>query len=123
MPTAWVNFREIKEHVAIEDLLSRYGVKLRPVGTDSRRGKCPLPTHSSPDSSDSFSISVSRNAWSCQSASCVTARSGRVGGNVLDFVALMERCSLRDAASHLRDRFGSASPSVGKSVHSAELEP
>ena len=120
MPTGWVNFREIKEHVAIDDVLSRYGVKLRRVGPDGRRGKCPLPTHSSPDSSDSFSISLSRNVWSCQSASCVAARSGRVGGNVLDFVAFMERCSLRDAAAHLQEWFGSASPSIGQRVHRTE---
>lgn len=120
MPTDWINFKEIKEHVPIDDVLSRYGVKLRPVGPDRRRGKCPLPTHRSPVSFDSFSISLSRNAWSCQSASCVAARSGRVGGNVLDFVALMERCSLREAASHLRDWFGSASPGIGQRVHRAE---
>ena len=123
MHATWFNFKDIKEHVAIEDVLSRYGVKLRSVGSDRRRGKCPLPSHSSPDSCDSFSISLSRNVWSCQSASCVTARSGLIGGNVLDFVALMEQCSLRDAASHLRDWFGSASPSVGQSAESKLTDP
>lgn len=121
MPSDWVDFKEIKRRVAMEDVLSHYGVKLRRVGPDARRGKCPLPTHSSRDSSDSFSISLSRNAWSCQSDSCAAARSGRVGGNVLDLVALMERCSLRDAALHLQDWFGSGTPNVEQ--HSRRSEP
>src|SRR5215469_4624370 len=117
MSTDWIDFREIKERVAIEDVLSRYGVRLRPVGPDTRRGKCPLPTHSSRDSSYSFSVSLSRNAWSCHSASCMAARSGSIGGNVLDLVALMEQCSLRDAAVRLRDWFGSLSPNVEQRPH------
>ncbi|HEY6271646.1 MAG TPA: toprim domain-containing protein [Terriglobales bacterium] len=120
MSTDWVDFREIKERVAIIDVVARYGVKLRRVGPDGLRGKCPLPMHSSRNSVDSFSISLSRNAWSCQSASCVAACSGRVGGNVLDLVALLERCSLREAALHLQDWFGSASPNVGQRSHRAE---
>jgi DNA primase len=120
MPTDWVNFREIKERVAIHDVMARYGIRVRRVGPDGLRGKCPLPTHSSRDSVDSFSISLSRKAWSCQSASCVAARSGRVGGNVLDLVALLERCSLREAALHLQDWFGSPSPKVGQRSHRAE---
>jgi DNA primase len=120
MATDWVDFREIKERVAIHAVIARYGVRLRRIGPDGLRGKCPLPTHASRDSVDSFSISLSRNAWSCQSASCVAARSGRVGGNVLDLVALLERCSLRDAALHLRDWFGSVSPNVEQRPHRAE---
>ena len=120
MPTDWVNFREIKERVAIHDVMARYGIKLRRVGPDGLRGKCPLPTHSSRDSVDSFSINLSRKAWSCQSASCVAARSGRVGGNVLDLVALLERCSLRDAALRLQDWFGSASSNVNPRPERAE---
>ena len=43
--------------------------------------------------------------WTCQSSSCVAGRSGKKGGNILDFVALMENCSIRDAAVKLRDWF------------------
>jgi DNA primase len=98
MSAKWVDFKSIKAKVSMETVLSHYDVRLRRVGADEFRGKCPLPTHSSTQSNDSFSVSFTRNAWSCQSASCIAARSGRVGGNVFDFVAEMERCSIRQAA-------------------------
>lgn len=101
MPAEWVDFKSVKAKVSMETVLSHYDVRLRRVGADEFRGKCPLPTHSSSRSNDSFSVSFARNAWSCQSASCIAARSGRVGGNVFDFVAEMERCSLREAALRL----------------------
>jgi DNA primase len=102
MRAEWVDFKTIKRTVSIETVLSHYDVRLRRVGTDEFRGKCPLPTHSSTNSNDSFSVSFTRNVWSCQSASCIAARSGHVGGNVFDFVAEMERCSIREAALHLQ---------------------
>jgi DNA primase len=101
MPAEWVDFKSVKAKISMETVLSHYDVRLRRVGVDEFRGKCPLPTHSSARSNDSFSVSFTRNAWSCQSASCIAARSGRVGGNVFDFVAEMERCSVREAALRL----------------------
>jgi DNA primase len=101
-PVEWVDFKNVKAKVSMATVLSHYDVRLRRVGADEFRGKCPLPTHSSRSSNDSFSFSFTRNAWSCQSASCIAARSGRVGGNVIDFVAEMERCSIREAALHLQ---------------------
>jgi DNA primase len=101
MPAEWVDFKSVKAKVSMETVLSNYDVRVRRVGVDEFRGKCPLPTHSSATSNDSFSVSFTRNVWSCQSASCIAARSGRVGGNVFDFVAEMERCSIREAALRL----------------------
>jgi DNA primase len=101
MPAEWVDFKSVKGKVSMATVLSHYDVRLRRVGVDEFRGNCPLPTHSSARSNDSFSVSFTRNAWSCQSASCIAARSGRVGGNVFDFVAEMERCSIREAALRL----------------------
>jgi DNA primase len=102
MPAEWIDFKSVQAKVSMETILSHYDVRLRRVGTDELRGKCPLPTHSSARSNDSFSVSFSRNAWSCQSASCIAARSGRLGGYVFDFVAEMERCSVREAALRLQ---------------------
>lgn len=51
-----------------------------------------------------------KNIWSCQSDSCVKARDGKKGGNVLDFVAVMESYSIRDAALKLHNLFLSTSP-------------
>jgi DNA primase (bacterial type) len=101
MPAEWVDFKSLKAKVSMETVLSHYDVRLRRVGVDEFRGKCPLPSHSSARSNDSFSVSFTRNAWSCQSASCIAARLGRVGGNVFDFVAEMECCSIREAALRL----------------------
>ncbi len=111
MSSDWVDFKEVKERTAIQQVLDSYGVQLRHVGLHELRGRCPLPTHASKNSLDSFSVNVDLNAWACQSASCINARGGRAGGNVLDLVSVMEQCSVREAAIRLRDRFGL--PSVG----------
>ena len=60
MATTWVSFRQVKTDVAIEQVLQRYGVRVRRIGGELR-GPCPLPTHTSRRSRDSFSVSISRN--------------------------------------------------------------
>lgn len=105
----WVSFKQIKTDVAIERVLERYGVCVRRVGNELR-GRCPLPTHSSSRSRDSFTVNVSRNVWSCRSQSCMQARGGHAGGNLLDLVAIMEGCSVRDAALRLQDWSGTMPP-------------
>jgi len=95
----WVSFDEIKKTVSLQMVIEHYRVPLRHAGPNTLRGKCPLPTHSSKQSTESVG-----GAWACQSQSCIKAR-GRVGGNVLDFVAAMERCSVRDAAIKLQTWF------------------
>jgi DNA primase len=100
----WVSFDEIKKTVSLQMVIEHYRVPLRHAGPNTLRGKCPLPTHSSKNSTESFTATLSKGvggAWACQSQSCIKAR-GRVGGNVLDFVAAMERCSVRDAAIKLQ---------------------
>jgi DNA primase len=92
----WVNFGAIKNAVTMEQALARCGILLKAAGLDTLRGQCPLPMHES-DSSHSFSVDTRRNIWACHSESCIRNRGGGIGGNVLDFVALMERCSIRAA--------------------------
>jgi len=101
----WVDFHAVKQAVTMEMVLARYGVVLRRVFGNRLRGRCPLPTHLSKESTQSFAVETKKNAWACQSNSCVEARSGRIGGNVLDFVAAMENCSIREAAIKLRAWF------------------
>jgi DNA primase len=105
MATMWVDFKQIKTDVAIEQVLQRYGVPVRRIGGELR-GPCPLPTHTSRRSRDSFSVNPARNAWSCRSQSCMQARGGKAGGNILDLVALIEGCSVRAAALRLQDWSG-----------------
>jgi 5S rRNA maturation endonuclease (ribonuclease M5) len=104
------DFRSIKQRILIDRVLARYGLILRPGGPHTLRGPCPLPTHTSRQSQESFSVNLSLQVWSCHSASCIAARHGRLGGHVIDLVAIMERCSLRQAGIRLQDWFGGSVP-------------
>ena len=106
MPPPPADFRSIKQRIGIDPVLRRYGVKLRPGGPHTLHGPCPLPTHTSRQSRESFSVNLSRQVWSCHSASCIAARHGHLGGHVIDLVAIMEGCSLREAGIRLQDWFG-----------------
>ena len=108
MKSCWVNFRAVKASISIEMALAHYGVMLHRIDRCYLRGRCPLPTHASKSSSQSFIVNTEKSAWVCHSNSCVAARGGRVGGNVLDFVAFMEHCSIREAALRLEDWFGAS---------------
>jgi DNA primase len=100
----WVDFRVLKQNIRIERVLASYRVALQRVGQNQLRGACPLPTHGSERSRQSFSVDTAKNVWTCHSASCCELRQGRVGGNVLDLVALLEGCTIRDAALRLQDQ-------------------
>jgi DNA primase len=119
MPLPPADFRSIKQRIPIDGVLARYGVKLRSVGPHTLCGPCPIPTHTSRQSHESFSVNLSRQVWSCHSASCIAARHGRLGGHVIDLVAIMERCSLRQAGIRLQDWFGGSVPPS----HPAPLRP
>ncbi len=114
---AWVDYRAVKAAVSMEMALASYGIQLHRLDRDYLRGRCPLPVHSSKSSRQSFIVNTGKNVWACHSDSCVAARGGRIGGNVLDFVSAMESCSIRDAALKLQDWFAVApahSPPVGQ---------
>ena len=119
MPPPPADFRSIKQRIGIDPVLRRYGVKLRPGGPHTLHGPCPLPTHTSRQSRESFSVNLSRQVWSCHSASCIAARHGHLGGHVIDLVAIMEGCSLREAGIRLQDWFGLTVPTS----HPAPLRP
>jgi 5S rRNA maturation endonuclease (ribonuclease M5) len=119
MPPPQADFRRIKQCIPIDAVLARYGVKLRPGGTHTLCGPCPLPTHTSRHSHESFSVNLARQVWSCHSASCIAARHGRLGGHVIDLVAILEGCSLRHAGIRLQDWLGGSVPTS----HPAPLRP
>jgi len=114
MPAPQADFKSLKR-IPIDHVLARYGVRLRRAGSHTLCGACPLPTHTSRQSRQSFSVNLSLQVWSCHSASCIAARDGRIGGHVIDLVAIMERCGLREAGLRLQDWF-----SVG-AVHPAPV--
>lgn len=103
----WVDFRTIKQNVSIEQVLALYRWPLQRVRRNYLRGRCPLPTHRSTRSRQSFGVDTAKNVWACHSSTCCQARGGRVGGNVLDLVAYLEGCSIREAALRLHIRCGS----------------
>jgi DNA primase len=120
----WVSFDEIKRTVTLAMVIERYGWQLRKGGVEILRGKCPLPSHSSQESKESFIATLNKGtggAWSCHSNSCAAARGGRRGGNVLDLVAAVENCSVRDAAIKLQTWF--LVPAAGMSRDPAGKEP
>src|SRR3974390_3209568 len=94
-----------------------------PSAEDRRRvlcsHECPLPTHQSKTSLQSFIVNIEKNAWACHSESCVAQRAGRIGGNVLGFIAWMERCSIRDAAIRLHEWFALSAEQSLSAPHSA----
>ncbi|HEY6345025.1 MAG TPA: toprim domain-containing protein [Bryobacteraceae bacterium] len=105
MPAPQADFKSLKQRIPIDHVLAHYGVKLRSVGAHTLYGRCPLPTHTSRKSRASFSVNLSLQVWSCHSATCIAARDSRIGGHVIDLVAIMERCSLREAGLRLQDWF------------------
>ena len=108
MRSTWVDFKVLKRVVSIEMAIAYYGLTLRRVHGPYLRGRCPLPTHVSKGSVQSFIVNTEKNVWVCHSDSCAASRGWRRGGNVFDFVAAMERCSIRDAALKLQERFSVA---------------
>jgi 5S rRNA maturation endonuclease (ribonuclease M5) len=103
MPAPQADFKSLKQRIPIDYVLVRYGVRLRRAGPHTLCGACPLPTHTSRQSRQSFSVNLSLQVWSCHSASCIAARGGCIGGHVIDLVAIMERCGLREAGLRLQD--------------------
>src|ERR1019366_8747638 len=101
MESNWVDFKAVKQSVTMEQILGRYGVKLKESGKELR-GRCPI--HQG-DGTDSFHANTEKNAFHCFSC--------QAKGNVLDLVAAIEKCSVRDAALKLKDWFPvSASGSI-----------
>ena len=80
----WIDFRLLKQPVSICEVLDHYRIVLKPSGPGSLRGCCPLPLHSSTSPEASFMVNVSKSVWACHSQSCIHARHGATGGNILD---------------------------------------
>ena len=87
----WVDFTTIKQSVGLALVLRHYQVSLRRSGRDQYRGLCPIHRG---EGRDAFHANLTRNVFHCFSCGA--------GGTVLDFVAAMERCTLREAALKLQ---------------------
>src|SRR5690348_4468604 len=104
----FVDFRAVKAAVTMQMALDHYGVNWLRKRGDELRGRCPI--HQG-EGQNTFHVSLAKGAFHCFSC--------QARGNVLDFVATMEKCSVRDAALKLKDWFGissqpAAAPAKGK---------
>jgi DNA primase len=90
----WVDFQAVKQAVSLGQVLERYGIKLKRTGKELH-GRCPIHQGKG---DDSFRANTDKNAFHCFSC--------QAKGNVLDFVAAMEKCSIRDAGLKLQEWFG-----------------
>jgi DNA primase len=92
----WVSFSEIKNRVTLERVLRSYRVDwLRRSGPRQYRGRCPIHRG---QGAEAFHANVGRGVFHCFACGA--------GGNVLDFVAAMEGCSIREAALRLQSTHG-----------------
>lgn len=110
----WVEFHAVKQAVNLEAVLRHYQVPgLRRHGSQLQ-GCCPI--HGG-QRDDSFRASLSKNVFHCFAC--------QAQGNVLDFVAAMEKCSIREAACLLQRWFGvnpsRPTPAAGGGVGKVEL--
>ena len=95
--TPYVDFKAVKASVSMLQILDHYGLTERfKRSGDSLSGSCPLHNGDNPTQ---FRVSASKNCWNCF-GKC------KRGGNVLDFVALKENISVREAAIRISDWFG-----------------
>lgn len=99
----WVDFTAIKLHISLAVALRQYQVRLRRSGRNQYRGLCPI--HHG-EGRDAFHANLNRNLFHCFSCGA--------GGSVLDFVAAMEGCTLREAAVRLQQQQGGAAAPAGR---------
>ena len=85
----FVDFKAVKAAITMEQLLVHYNIldQFKRTG-DSLNGPCPIHKGSNPTQ---FRVSTTKNLWNCFS-DC------EHGGNTLDFITKMEKCSIHAAA-------------------------
>lgn len=101
----YVDFKAIKAAVSVGAVTTHYGVKLRRMNATHERGQCPLPGHPVGDEKETFSVNAEKQVWICHSTICTKTRKGKKGGDVIELVATMESCSLREAGLKLGQWF------------------
>jgi DNA primase len=103
----WVDFNLIKTAVTMEMLIVQYGLTGLERNGDEMRGVCPIHQGKS---KRELSINLVKNTFCCFAPKC------RARGNVLDFVAQMERCTIKEAALKMEEWFEVTAGERGESV-------
>jgi DNA primase len=102
----WVEFASIKERVPLLRVLEQYQIGgLRRSGKEQWRGRCPLHRG---EGREAFHVNTAKQLFHCFSCGA--------GGTVLDLVAALEHCGVREAAEKLALGWGvprsNSSPAV-----------
>ena len=105
----WVDFQTVKQTVSLGAVLQHYQVPGLRTKRDRLEGCCPI--HGG-KRDDSFRVSLSKNVFHCFAC--------QASGNVLDFVAAMEKCSIREAALRLQQWFGTIATDPSQRRHSGQ---
>jgi DNA primase len=111
MENNWVDFKAIKSAVTLRMVLDRYQINWLRKSGEELRGRCPI--HQG-EGQQSFHASLTKNAFNCFSC--------KARGNVLDFVAAMEKSSVRDAAMKLQEWF-SIDPATAPTESKPDQKP
>lgn len=96
-----LDFGAIKQAVRLEAVLRHYQVNDLKGRGDRYRGRCPI--HQG-EGQDAFHVDMNRKIFHCFSCGA--------GGDVLDLVSMLDKCTLREAAGRLKDWFGGKSTRV-----------
>ena len=99
----WVVFDDVKAAVSIEQVLAHRGVRFHKKASGALEAPCPLHRGENPRH---FKATANGRGFKCFGCGA--------GGNVLDLVAALEGCSLREAALRLSDWFGLPTAKPGK---------
>jgi DNA primase len=111
---AWVDFNLIKTAVTMEMLIVQYGIIGLTRNGDEMRGVCPIHQGKS---KREFSVNLTKNTFCCFAPTC------KARGNVLDFVAKMEHCTIKDAALKLDEWFKVIEQEAGKRKPASQACP
>src|SRR5438552_4719414 len=98
----WVDFKAVKAAVSFSQVLEHYGINWLRKNGDELRGRCPFEGCRS---DDGFHFNAGKGAFQCFKC--------KRRGNVLDMVAAMEGCTVREAAVRLGAWFGVQSSEQG----------
>jgi DNA primase len=109
MQDNWVDFKAVKAAVNMQAVLDRYQINWLRKKKDELQGRCPI--HQG-EGENAFHVHLTKNVFNCFSC--------KARGNVLDFVAAMEKCSVRDAALKLQTWYSVTQPAA---ADAAKTEP
>lgn len=106
----FIDFHFVKDNASFEAVLCRYGVVLRGTG-DERSELCPFHD----ESKASFKVNLKKGGFHCFGCGAK--------GNVLDFVAKLEGCDLRQAAMIVAEASGISLSERTDGVEKPRSEP